>query len=160
MTHTLDSGDTAWMLVAAALVLLMAPGLALFYGGMVRSKSVLNMMMMTFGALAVVLVIWTLVGYSIAFGDDVGGGLLGDPRQFAGLGQLIGVEANGIERLPVLSGVEALWIAVDHDDAGLRASRAAAKRWADAGAEAFLVTPRAARSDLNDIIGGASNGRA
>ena len=78
------SGDTAWLLAAAALVLLMAPGLAFFYGGMVRSKSVLNMMMMVFGALAVVMVVWVLVGYSIAFGDDLGGGLVGDPTQYAG----------------------------------------------------------------------------
>ncbi|WP_263430485.1 ammonium transporter [Nocardioides sp. TRM66260-LWL] len=83
------------MLIASALVLLMAPGLALFYGGMVRSKSVLNMMMMTFGALAVVLVVWTVVGYSLAFGDDLGAGLVGDPRQFAGLGQLLEPDAGG-----------------------------------------------------------------
>ena len=75
----LDTGDTAWLLAASALVLLMAPGLALFYGGMVRSKSVLNMMMMTFGSLAVITILWVLVGYSLAFGDDLGGGLLGDP---------------------------------------------------------------------------------
>ena len=67
-----DTGDTAWLLASCALVLLMAPGLALFYGGMVRSKSVLNMMMMTFGSLAVIAVLWVLVGYSIAFGDDLG----------------------------------------------------------------------------------------
>ncbi|KRB77444.1 ammonia channel protein [Nocardioides sp. Root190] len=78
------AGDTAWLLAASALVLLMAPGLALFYGGMVRSKSVLNMIMMVFGALAVVMVVWVLVGYSIAFGDDLGGGLVGDPTQYAG----------------------------------------------------------------------------
>ena len=59
----------------------MAPGLALFYGGMVRSKGVLNMIMMVFGALAVVSITWVVVGYSLAFGDDVGGGLLGDPSQ-------------------------------------------------------------------------------
>jgi len=90
----LDSGDTAWLLVASALVLLMAPGLALFYGGMVRSKSVLNMMMMTFGSLAVITVVWVLVGYSLAFGDDLGGGLIGDPRQYAGLGQLVSAAGN------------------------------------------------------------------
>ena len=78
-------GDTAWLLAASALVLLMAPGLALFYGGMVRSKSVLNMMMMTFGALAAITVIWVLVGYSLAFGDDLGLGLLGDPLEYFGL---------------------------------------------------------------------------
>jgi len=60
----------------------MAPGLAFFYGGMVRSKSVLNMMMMVFGALAVVTVVWVLVGYSVAFGDDLGYGLVGDPTQY------------------------------------------------------------------------------
>jgi len=98
----LSSGDTAWLLAATALVLLMAPGLALFYGGMVRSKSVLNMMMMTFGALAVILVVWTLVGYSIAFGDDVGLGLLGDPTQYAGLGQLMESADNGGSAYPVI----------------------------------------------------------
>jgi len=66
-------------------VLLMTPGLALFYGGMVRAKSVLNMMMMSFGALALISVLWVLYGYSIAFGDDVGAGLLGDPTQYLGL---------------------------------------------------------------------------
>ena len=59
-----DTGDTAWMLASAALVLLMTPGLAFFYGGMVRSKSVLNMMMMSFIALGVVGVLWVLYGYS------------------------------------------------------------------------------------------------
>ncbi len=82
MTHSVDSGDTAWLLTSAALVLLMAPGLAFFYGGMVRAKSVLNMMMMTFGALALVSILWVVVGYSLAFGDDLGAGLLGNPSQF------------------------------------------------------------------------------
>jgi ammonium transporter, Amt family len=91
---SLDSGDTAWLLVSAALVLLMAPGLALFYGGMVRSKGVLNMMMMTFGSLAVITIVWVLVGYSLAFGDDLGGGLLGDPRQYAGLSSLMSPDSN------------------------------------------------------------------
>ena len=80
-----NSGDTAWILTSAALVLLMTPGLALFYGGMVRAKSVLNMMMMSFGALASISVVWVLWGYSMAFGDDVGGGLLGNPFQYLGL---------------------------------------------------------------------------
>ncbi|NLT55258.1 MAG: ammonium transporter [Actinomycetales bacterium] len=87
----MDTGDTAWVMVSAALVLLMTPGLALFYGGMVRAKSVLNMMMMSFGALALISVLWVLYGYSIAFGDSVAGaGLLGDPTQFLGLDGLIG----------------------------------------------------------------------
>lgn len=89
----IDTGDTAWVLTSAALVLLMTPGLALFYGGMVRAKSVLNMMMMSFGALALVSVLWVLYGYSVAFGDDVGWGLLGDPTQFAGLSGLMSEDA-------------------------------------------------------------------
>ena len=65
----INTGDTAWVLISAALVLLMTvPGLALFYGGMVRAKSTLNMMMMSFGALIVVGIIWVTFGYSVAFG--------------------------------------------------------------------------------------------
>ena len=67
-----NTGDTAWILTSAALVLLMTPGLALFYGGMVRAKSVLNMMMMSFGALALISILWALYGYSFAFGNDIG----------------------------------------------------------------------------------------
>ncbi len=73
----MNSGDTAWMLASSALVLLMAPGLAFFYGGMVRAKSVLNMMMMTFIAMAIVPVAWFLYVYSLAFDDDAVGGLIG-----------------------------------------------------------------------------------
>ena len=73
------------MLTSAALVLLMTPGLALFYGGMVRAKSVLNMMMMSFGAIALISILWVLYGYSFAFGNDVGFGLLGNPTEFLGL---------------------------------------------------------------------------
>ena len=62
---TISAGDTAWVFVASALVLLMVPGLALFYGGLVRSRAALNTLMMTFGALAVVTVQWTLMGYSL-----------------------------------------------------------------------------------------------
>ncbi|GGJ81126.1 ammonium transporter [Deinococcus aquiradiocola] len=67
-TPKLDTGDTAFMLVSAALVMLMTPGLAFFYGGMVRSKSVLNTMMMSFIALAIVGVLWAVIGYTVAFG--------------------------------------------------------------------------------------------
>ena len=90
----MDTGDTAWVLASAALVLLMTPGLALFYGGMVRAKSVLNMMMMSFGALALISVLWVLYGYSMAFGNDVGGGLLGSPTEFFGLKGLMGTEGR------------------------------------------------------------------
>ena len=102
LASALDTGDTAWLLVSCALVLLMAPGLALFYGGMVRSKSVLNMMMMTFGALAAIVILWVLVGYSLAFGDDLGAGLLGDPRQHLGLAGLTDPDSNGEATVPVL----------------------------------------------------------
>ncbi|MCX6448242.1 MAG: ammonium transporter [Actinobacteria bacterium] len=79
----LNSGDTAWMLISTGLVTLMIPGLALFYGGMVRVKSLLNMMMMSFGALALVFVIWIAVGFSLVFGNSVGDrGLIGDATQF------------------------------------------------------------------------------
>ncbi len=94
------AGDTAWLLVSAALVLLMAPGLAIFYGGMVRSKSVLNMMMMVLGALAVVTVVWVLIGYSVAFGDDVVAGLFGDPTQYLGLEGLVEVDPEA--RIPTI----------------------------------------------------------
>lgn len=73
----LDTGDTAWLLAATALVLLMTPGLALFYGGMVRTKSVLNMLMMSFVSIALVTVVWLVAGYSLAFGDDTFAGLIG-----------------------------------------------------------------------------------
>jgi Amt family ammonium transporter len=85
---TPDTGDTAWMLASSALVLLMTPGLAFFYGGMVRAKSVLNMLMMSISAMGVVTVLWVLYGYSLAFGNDVGN-LFGNPTQYWGLKGLI-----------------------------------------------------------------------
>ena len=98
-----NTGDTAWILTSAALVLLMTPGLALFYGGMVRAKSVLNMMMMSFGALALISVIWVLWGYSMAFGDDVGSGLLGDPFQYFGLNGLMEDVTSDAGGLPTMA---------------------------------------------------------
>jgi ammonium transporter, Amt family len=88
-----DTGDTAWMLASSALVLLMTPGLAFFYGGMVRVKSVLNMIMMSIIAMGVVTVLWVFYGYSLAFGNDVGN-VAGNPTQYWGLKGLIGV--NGV----------------------------------------------------------------
>jgi len=74
----INAGDTAWMLVSTALVMLMTPGLALFYGGMVRRKNVLGTMMHSFVAVALISLQWVLWGYSLAFGPDVGGwGLIG-----------------------------------------------------------------------------------
>ncbi len=74
---TLDTGDTAWLLISSALVLLMLPGLALFYGGMVRAKNVLSTMMHSFVVMGLVAVQWLVVGYTIGFGDDQAGGFFG-----------------------------------------------------------------------------------
>jgi len=74
MAH-IDSGDTAWMLVATALVMLMTPGLALFYGGMVRRKNVLGTMMQSLMALAVISIQWVLIGYTLAFGPSMNGAI-------------------------------------------------------------------------------------
>jgi len=79
----ISSGDTAWMLISTALVMLMTPGLALFYGGLVRSKNVLGTMMQSFICLGIVSIIWVLYGYSLAFGGDING-LIGT-LQWAGL---------------------------------------------------------------------------
>src|SRR5690606_3957817 len=65
-------------------------------------KSVLNMIMMSFGTLAVVVILWTLVGYSIAFGDDLGAGLLGDPTQYLGLSDLVDAASNGSSTVPII----------------------------------------------------------
>ncbi|MEV6609734.1 ammonium transporter [Kutzneria sp. NPDC051319] len=99
----MNTGDTAWVLASAALVMLMTPGLAFFYGGMVRSKSVLNMLMLNFIALAVVTVLWMLYGYSEAFGNDSFAGLFGnfDNAGLAGtVGQLTGPKDH---QIPVLA---------------------------------------------------------
>ncbi len=84
----LNTGDTAWVLISSALVLLMTPGLALFYSGMVRRKNVLGTMMHSFMAIAVISVLWVLVGYTLAFGPDVHG-LIGSLAWFGlnGVGQ-------------------------------------------------------------------------
>ncbi|TQM44173.1 ammonium transporter [Pseudonocardia cypriaca] len=108
----MDTGDTAWMLASSALVLLMTPGLAFFYGGMVRSKSVLNMIMMSFSAMGVVGVLWVLYGYSVAFGNDVGGGLLGNPGEFAGLqgtfgGTYLATEGGPPAEIPLVGTIPA-----------------------------------------------------
>ncbi|MDP3920063.1 MAG: ammonium transporter [Candidatus Omnitrophota bacterium] len=76
-TPEVDSGITAWMLTSTALVLLMIPGLALFYGGLVRTKNVLGTMMHSFGAMAVIGVLWVVCGYALSFGPSVLGGWIG-----------------------------------------------------------------------------------
>jgi len=100
---TINGADTAWVMMSAALVLLMTPGLALFYGGLVRSKSTLNMIMMSFSALGVVTVVWVLVGYSLAFGSDSGAGLIGSLSHIGlddTLGSTVGAEGH---RIPTLA---------------------------------------------------------
>ncbi|HNM92497.1 MAG TPA: ammonia channel protein, partial [Mycobacterium sp.] len=83
---SIDPAATAWLLASTALVLLMTPGLAIFYGGMVRTTGVLNMIMMSFIAIPLVTVAWLLVGYTLAFSGDVGGGLIGDLTHVGMLG--------------------------------------------------------------------------
>jgi len=70
---SVDAGDTAWVLVSAALVMLMTPGLGFFYAGLSRRKNVINLLTQCFISVAVVTVVWTLWGYSLAFGPDAGG---------------------------------------------------------------------------------------
>ncbi|WP_207428873.1 ammonium transporter [Pedobacter sp. SYSU D00535] len=77
----IDSGDTAWMLMSTALVLLMTPGLAFFYGGMVRKKNVISTMLQSFVCMGLITVLWVVFGFSLAFGEDVGG-IIGNPGTF------------------------------------------------------------------------------
>ncbi|MDR2722821.1 MAG: ammonium transporter [Cellulomonadaceae bacterium] len=106
MDFTLDTGNTAWILISAALVFLMTPGLAFFYGGMARGKSVLNMMMMSFSAIGIVGVVWSLWGYSLAFGSSQAGGLFGNPLEFFGLHITDGQGPTAGSGIPVM-----VWIA-------------------------------------------------
>ncbi|HKS02604.1 MAG TPA: ammonium transporter [Arthrobacter sp.] len=86
----MNSGDVAWILAASALVCMMIPALALFYGGMVGSRRILNMMMMCFGGVSVVAVLWAVFGYSMVFGNSIGGaGLIGDATEYFGMDQLL-----------------------------------------------------------------------
>ncbi|QKJ28648.1 ammonium transporter [Mucilaginibacter mali] len=78
-----DKADTAWLLISTALVLLMTPGLAFFYGGMVRKKNVISTMLQSFVCMGLITIIWVVFGFSLAFGEDVGGmGLVGSPKSF------------------------------------------------------------------------------
>ena len=92
----IDSGNTSWMLISTALVLLMMPGLAMFYGGLVRSKNVLGTMMHTFVAMAVIGVLWVVCGYSLTFGKSVLGGFIGWNNDFFLLNGIDDVITNGI----------------------------------------------------------------
>ena len=94
-SNDINHADTAWMIVASALVLLMTPGLAFFYGGMVSKKNVISTMLQSFIALGVISLVWVLFAFSLAFGDSIGGwGIIGHPSQFALLNNLDSQNSN------------------------------------------------------------------
>lgn len=99
----INGADTAWVLASGALVLLMTPALALFYGGLVRTKSTLNMMMMCFSAIGVGTIVWILWGYSLAFGPDTGQGLIGDLSHIGLNGSLDTVTGAEGHQIPTLA---------------------------------------------------------
>lgn len=92
LTSTIDTGDTAWMIVASAFVLLMTPGLSFFYGGMVNKKNIISTMLQSFIALGVISVLWVVVGFSLAFGDSIGG-IIGNPFTYFAFNN-VGSEPN------------------------------------------------------------------
>lgn len=95
----ISAGDTAWVLVSAALVLLMTPGLAFFYGGLVRGKSVVNMMMMSFMTIGIVGILWVIYGYAWTFGDSTSGYI--GSFSFSRLDELIGSVPNNGGEYPI-----------------------------------------------------------
>jgi Amt family ammonium transporter len=97
--HAIDTGSTAWMLVSAALVLFMTPGLALFYAGMVRSKNALSTTMHSLFAMGLVSIIWALIGYTLAFGHDFGG-IVGGLQAIGLSGVLGSVTGSGTAAIP------------------------------------------------------------
>lgn len=92
LSSEIDSGDTAWMIVASAFVLLMTPGLSFFYGGMVGKKNIISTMLQSFIALGVISVLWVLVGFSLAFGESIGG-IIGNPFTYFAFNN-VGSEPN------------------------------------------------------------------
>jgi len=99
----INYGDTAWVLASSALVLLMTPGLALFYGGMVRTKSVLNMLMMNFATIAVVSVLWVAYGFSLSFTTDKYSGLIGGSGNYGLRGTFDALTGAEGDKIPVLA---------------------------------------------------------
>ncbi|MBF0352026.1 MAG: ammonium transporter [SAR324 cluster bacterium] len=91
-----DSGTTAWMMISTALVLFMIPGLAMFYGGLVRTKNVLGTMMHSFVSMAIIGVLWVIVGYSLTFGHNILGGIYGWNSDFFFLKGIDDVITNGV----------------------------------------------------------------
>ena len=96
----IDTGDTAWMLVSSALVLLMIPGVAFFYGGLVRGKNILNTLMMVLAVLSIISLQWVLFGYSLVFGPDIGG-FIGDLTHIG----LSGVGQSPLDYAPTIPGL-------------------------------------------------------
>jgi len=92
LSSSIDAGDTSWMLVASAFVLLMTPGLSFFYGGMINRKNIISTMLQSFIALGVISVLWVFVGFSLAFGDSIGG-IIGNPTTYFAFNN-VGSEPN------------------------------------------------------------------
>ena len=102
--NAINAGDTAFVLISAALVMFMTPGLAFFYGGMVRNKNVLGTIMHSFFILGLVTVEWVLWGYSNAFGPDMGG-IIGSLNWFG----LAGSGPRPLKTMPPPSPINPLW---------------------------------------------------
>ena len=95
-TQQIDTGSTAWMLTSTALVLLMVPGLAMFYGGLVRTKNVFETMMLSFVAISIIGVLWAVCGFSFAFGENVLGGFIGFNKGYLFLNSLDNSIVHGV----------------------------------------------------------------
>jgi Amt family ammonium transporter len=102
VTEGIVGADVAWMLVSSALVLLMTPGLAYFYGGMVNTKNVISTMLQSFIAMGVISILWITVGFSLAFGDSIGG-FIGDPRTYFMFGGVLEAQPWGTIPLVVFA---------------------------------------------------------
>ncbi|WP_417590342.1 ammonium transporter [Owenweeksia hongkongensis] len=92
LSTQIDKADTAWMLVSSAFVLLMTPGLSFFYGGMINKKNVISTMLQSFVALGVISVLWVIIGFSLAFGESLGG-IIGNPLTYLNF-KNVGIEPN------------------------------------------------------------------
>lgn len=108
----MNSGDTAWMLISSGLVFLMTPAVAFFYGGMVRAKAVLHMMMLSVGAIAVVALAWAACGWSIAYAGKSVGGVFGNPFTGAFFHDVIAVK-DGVYTSSADTGTGAYPVTVD-----------------------------------------------
>lgn len=106
-----DSGDTAWVVAGICLVLIMTPGLALFYGGLLRKKNVLSMYALCFGSMIIGSIVWMFIGFSMAFGADISG-VIGDPFQYFGLSGIINADAVGTLPLTVFVGFQCMFLLI------------------------------------------------